>query len=74
MRAQIASPMPLPGYSVRECKRLKTPKMVSAYSRENPIPLSLTENCQSGPFRSAEMEMAGRELGCRYLMALPIRF
>ena len=39
---QIARPMPLPGYSVRACRRWNTTKIFSASSGAMPIPLSVT--------------------------------
>src|SRR5215813_1603544 len=41
---QIANPMPVPGYSLRECNRWKIWKIRSACCGSRPMPLSSTEN------------------------------
>ena len=56
---QIARPIPLPGYSVRACRRWKTTKIFSAYSGAMPIPLSRTLNNQCWLAFSAWTEIAG---------------
>src|SRR5262249_32816522 len=40
----MASPMPVPSYSLRVCNRWKTLKMRSRYFSSNPMPLSATDN------------------------------
>ncbi len=57
----IARPMPVPGYAARSCRRWKIRKTRSAYCGSIPIPLSVTENDQNAPSRSAVTTMRG---GC----------
>src|SRR5665647_224939 len=52
---QIASPMPVPGYSSFLCSLLKTSKIFPEYCGSIPIPLSCTENNHSLSFFSAEI-------------------
>src|SRR5208282_4772872 len=54
---QMASPIPLPGYSARVCRRWKTTKTFSACSGPMPLPLSLTLNNHCSPAFSACTEI-----------------
>jgi hypothetical protein len=52
---QIASPIPVPGYSSFLCSLLKTSKIFSEYCGSIPIPLSFTENTHLLALFSAEI-------------------
>ena len=58
MRLQIARPKPVPGNS-SSCRRLKRPKIRSAYCCSKPMPLSPTDTVQFAPLASARMRIAG---------------
>ena len=63
IRLQIDSPMPLPGYSSRPCRRLKTLKMRSAWRGSMPMPLSDTRNSHASSLALGGHLDARRVLG-----------